>query len=431
MDRRKSLLWSSLLFVLLASLFRVGTISQAATEPTISVDPIISYAEVGEHFNVSVKIVEALNIYAWQVHLVFNNTVLECINATEGNFLATQPETDFYKTIDNTGGYIGFSTSTRGEYPGVNGHGTLGSVEFVVQAEGECVLNITSPLSYLIEIYPPPVPPGKEPTHKIYPNKEDGLFFNVKAPPLAEFTYSPSVPKINQTITFNASASYATPPLEIVQYEWDFGDDTNDTDMIVEHNYTTPGIYTVTLTVIDNATGTDLVHTMFNTTTTMPHIWYELYSQAKKVISLLHEHDIAITSVDASKETVTVGESVDIDVTVINNGLVTEDFNVTAYYGETAIETKPVTGLSEGANETLTFTWDTTGVPEGTYTISAEANVEGEGSPADNVFVDGTVTVEASSGFPITLVVAGVVVIVAVGGAGAFLYMRRKRTPAT
>jgi len=431
MNRWKSLLWSSLLFVLLASLIRVGTISQAAEEPSIYVDPVISYAEIGEHFNVSIKIVDAVNIYAWQVYMGFNNTYLECINATEGDFLATQPETDFYKNIDNTGGYLGFGTSTRGEYLGVDGHGTLGSVEFAVLAEGECLLNINHPLSFLIEVFPPPVPPGQDPLNEIDPNKGDGFFFNVEAPPSAEFTYSPSQPKVNQTTTFNAAASYTAPPREIVQYEWDFGDDTSDTGMIVEHNYTTPGIYTVTLTVVDNATGTDLIHTVFDTATTMPHIWYELYSQAEKVLSMLHEHDIAITSVEASEETVTVGGSVDIYVTVVNNGLVTENFNVTAYYGETAIETKTVTGLSEGDSETLTFTWDTSGIPEDTYEISAEAIVVGEGSPADNVFVDGTVTVEASSGPPITLIAIGVVVIIAVGGAGAYLYMRRKRAPAT
>ena len=428
MNRWKSLFWSSLLFVLLASLFRVGTISQAAEEPSISVDPVISYAEVGEHFNVSVKVVDAINIYAWQVQMSFNTTFLECINATEGDFLATLPETTFLKTIDNTAGYIGFGVSAKEKVEGVAGHGTLGSVEFAVLAEGECILDITNPLSYLIEIYPPPVPPGQEPTNVIDPNKENGLFFNVETPPSAEFTYSPSPPKVNETITFNASASYATSSREIVQYEWDFGDNTNDTGMIVEHNYTEPGTYTVTLTVIDNATGTDLIHTIFDTTATMPHVWYELYGQAEKVISMLHEHDIAITSVEASKETATVGESIDIYVTVVNNGLRTENFNVTAYYDETAIETKPVTGLSEGDSETLTFTWDTTEVPEDTYTISAEASVEGEGDPADNVLVDGTITLEASSGFPITTVAIGVVVIVAIGGVGAFLYMRRKRT---
>lgn len=427
-DKRKSLLWSFLLFVLLASLFRVGPISQAAVTPTVSVDPLISYAEVGEHFNVSVTVADAVNIYAWQVQMMFNTTLLECINATEGDFLATQPETDFYKNIDNTAGYIGFGTSTRGEFSGVNGHGTLGSIEFEVQTEGESTLNITNPYTLLVEIFPPPVPPGQDPLNEIDPNKKDGFFYNIDEPPTADFTYSPTVPAVNQTITFDASASYTTPPREIVQYEWDFGDDTNDTGMIVEHNYTTPGIYTVTLTVTDNATGTELVHTTFDTTETMPHIWYELYSRAEKVISMLHEHDIEVTSVDKSEETIEAGGSVDIYVTVANKGLVTEDFNVTAYYGETAIETKTVTGLGSGASETLTFTWDTSGVPEGTYDISAEADVENEGNPADNVFVDGSVTVKASGGLPITPIAIGVVIIVIVVGAGAFLYMRRKRT---
>lgn len=428
MDRRKNLIWLSLLLVLLAVLSHVGTITYAATDPTIYVDPRILYAEAGEHFNVSVQIVEAVNVYAWQVNMTFNPAVLECINATEGDFLKTQPETVFYVNINNNIGVVFPGTTTKGGYSGVTGHGTLVTIEFAVLTQGECLLNITQPNSLLLEVYPPPVPPGEDPLREIPCIKEDGLFFNLETPPEAEFTYSPSSPAANQTITFDASASSATSPREIVQYEWDFDDDTTDTGMIVEHVYTTPGTYTVTLTVTDDATSTALINTMFNTTT-MPHIWYELHSQAETDISMLHEHDIAITSVAASKETVATGESVSISVVVVNNGDVSEDFTVTAYYDNTAIDIKSVTALSKGASETLTFTWTTTGVPADTYTIKAEANVVGEGTPADNVLVDGTVTVGAPGEFPMTTVIVVVVVIVVAVGIGAFLYLRRKPTP--
>ena len=42
----------------------------------------------------------------------------------------------------------------------------------------------------------------------------------------------------------------------------------------------------------------------------------------------------------------------------------------------------------------MIFTWDTTGVAKGTYTISVEAEVvDGETETGDNTHVDGTVTV--------------------------------------
>jgi PKD repeat protein len=69
--------------------------------------------------------------------------------------------------------------------------------------------------------------------------------------PTASFTYSPENPVVNQTITFDASSSY-DPDGQIVSYEWDFGDGTNGTEEIVNHSYSSPGNYTVNLTVTDD-----------------------------------------------------------------------------------------------------------------------------------------------------------------------------------
>lgn len=70
-------------------------------------------------------------------------------------------------------------------------------------------------------------------------------------PPSAVFTFSPSNPSSNQTITFNASNSSDLDGT-IISYSWDFGDYTNATGVIVAHAYENSGTYTVTLTVIDN-----------------------------------------------------------------------------------------------------------------------------------------------------------------------------------
>jgi PKD repeat protein len=42
----------------------------------------------------------------------------------------------------------------------------------------------------------------------------------------------------------------------IVSYEWNFGDETTETDVTATHTYTNPGTYTVTLTVKDAAGNT-------------------------------------------------------------------------------------------------------------------------------------------------------------------------------
>ena len=106
-------------------------------------------------------------------------------------------------------------------------------------------------------------------------------------------------------------------------------------------------------------------------------------------------HDVAIVSVTPSAATVHVGETVNITVVAKNEGGATENFTVTAYYDNTTIETKPVYDLAPGANITLTFSWNTTDVPPSTYTIKAEASVvpgETVEDQADNIFIDGTVT---------------------------------------
>jgi len=77
-----------------------------------------------------------------------------------------------------------------------------------------------------------------------------------KQPPVACFDYSPLYPVANETITFNASASYDLDG-GIVSYQWNFGDGNMTTvnDPVITHIYTAANStknYTVTLTVTDN-----------------------------------------------------------------------------------------------------------------------------------------------------------------------------------
>jgi parallel beta-helix repeat protein len=99
-------------------------------------------------------------------------------------------------------------------------------------------------------------------------------------------------------------------------------------------------------------------------------------------------HDIATINVTASPTTVLQGELVTINVTVLNEGTSIETFNVTTMYGTETIDTKTDESLDVGASSTLTFMWNTTGVPVDSYLISAKASiVEGETDVADNELV--------------------------------------------
>jgi len=69
--------------------------------------------------------------------------------------------------------------------------------------------------------------------------------------PTANFTYSPSNPKKDSPVTFNASSS-SDPDGTIVKYSWNFGDNTTGMGKIVNHTYSSAGTMTVTLAVTDD-----------------------------------------------------------------------------------------------------------------------------------------------------------------------------------
>ena len=75
-------------------------------------------------------------------------------------------------------------------------------------------------------------------------------------PPTADFTYSPSEPNPDETVSFDASTS-SDPDGIIVSYDWFFGDEATGTGETTTHSYSEIGDYTVTLTVEDNDGATD------------------------------------------------------------------------------------------------------------------------------------------------------------------------------
>ena len=99
--------------------------------------------------------------------------------------------------------------------------------------------------------------------------------------PTANFTYTPTTPIVNRTITFNASNSQPGWSKQlgdyspIINYHWNFSDGTIiDTDNpIITHNYTTPGNYTVTLTITDSIGRTNSTSITIEVLETPPFPW--------------------------------------------------------------------------------------------------------------------------------------------------------------
>jgi hypothetical protein len=113
-------------------------------------------------------------------------------------------------------------------------------------------------------------------------------------------------------------------------------------------------------------------------------------------------HDLAITDVKPDKVLVAPGGIVKVNVTVTNEGDFTESFFDVfveiLYDGMPQLGVSPlratVPSLASGDSTTITFTWDTTGLPEGTYTVIAKASiVYDEIDVYDNTFVNGIINV--------------------------------------
>ncbi len=78
--------------------------------------------------------------------------------------------------------------------------------------------------------------------------------------PIAAFTWAPTIPRLNRTVTFNASASLpgwsitTASPTSISNYTWNFGDGTGNFTVstpVLDHTYYIPGNLTVSLEVAD------------------------------------------------------------------------------------------------------------------------------------------------------------------------------------
>jgi hypothetical protein len=106
-------------------------------------------------------------------------------------------------------------------------------------------------------------------------------------------------------------------------------------------------------------------------------------------------YDIAIKNIIPIKTVVGQNLTTPIDITIENEGTVVEtSFEITLYANTTIAKTQVMSLLTNGTSIIMRFNWTTTGFAKGNYTLSAYAwPVPGETDTADNMLVDGIVTV--------------------------------------
>ena len=153
-------------------------------------------------------------------------------------------------------------------------------------------------------------------------------------PPTASFTYSPSDPSVGETITFDASGSTDSDG-SIQSYSWDFGDGailgdkakTTASGKTASHSYSSPGNYTVTLTVTDDDgaidTSTQTVSVGSDDGGSIDNIQTSLSDTDRDGLDDQVVADITVSDVSSGQTTVELGESnfkVDISPTDTDDG---------------------------------------------------------------------------------------------------------------
>lgn len=226
--------------------------------------------------------------------------------------------------------------------------------------------------------------------------ESDGLFSNiirdvavVNVVPALNWVYQGWTDSINVTVanlgnvseSFSVSAWYnstligtaavtglASNAQKTVTIDW-------NTTGVLEGNYTISG--TASLVPYE---------TYFNTTNNL------CVDGVVQMFSVIH--DVAVTDVSPSMSWAYSGFVVPINVTVKNLGNVSETLAVTAYYNDSTIAVVPSVYLASNTDTVLTFNWNTAGVAEGFYTISANASaVPFEYDLTNNYLADGQVRI--------------------------------------
>lgn len=131
--------------ITLTMIFTLFIIQLSSSSPTtiVYVSPEKNEPFVGQTFTIEVRILNAENIYGWEVKLKWNPNLLDIVKVAEGDFLKRGGGTFFTtNTSRATEGRVVVDCTLLFNVSGVNGNGTLTTIEFYAKVQGECLLEL-------------------------------------------------------------------------------------------------------------------------------------------------------------------------------------------------------------------------------------------------------------------------------------------------
>lgn len=151
--------------LLLSILLIASAHCASAQTATVNVDPPYKEVDVGVEFTVTINItnVEAPGLYAYEIKLCYNNTLLNATSAEypSGHFLDGVAKFEVPIEINREAGYVVFGVSLLGDVPGKTGSGILATVNFTGTGLGVVPLEIKE-VSLLDPYYNPPDHPAMD-----------------------------------------------------------------------------------------------------------------------------------------------------------------------------------------------------------------------------------------------------------------------------
>jgi hypothetical protein len=279
--------------------------------------------------------------------------------------------------------------------PSPTGDGLLFTVQFKVLGTNSTSLDVatTGPnpgdlQELLTTAAPNPHPvPGIQVSDLVFQNLAGAL-------PTPQFTFSPSLPFIGETVDFNGSLSFVTgsetqPDRGIKRMIWSFGDAGANIAGTMANASQVSHVFLISATIL--AAGYYPVRLIvFGSNPSLPNRQEQVVYVNPGTID-----DVAV-SVQVDKTTPHLGESVGVKVTVANAGNQVEQVSMNVTYqfqGTKILGQEPNITLAISQRRPFNYTLDTTNLIPEAFTLTAQVAILGtnktDAHPGNNIFSQG------------------------------------------